>query len=175
MPVTTADSQRVLAVCLIATGVILLCPLGALFVVVESLAGLQDSAARQADRDSELWFFERMGEFAVCTSELTRAEIDQTPDAGRRAEMLVLLGRMTIHSVEPAHQDLARRYMAAGIFPSSVPEDALHVAVAVLTRQEVLISWNFKHLVNQRRRAAVDAMNRSLGHPAIPIISPPEL
>ena len=132
--------------------------------------------ARAPDRQSlTREFFDRMGEFEVSTSELTRTEIEQTPDAHRRNEMLDLLELMVIHAVTPECDVLARRYLAAGIFPSSVPEDALHVAVAVLTRQDVLISWNFKHLVNQRRRAAVDALNRSLGHSPLPIISPPEL
>lgn len=89
--------------------------------------------------------------------------------------MLALLAGTTILAVGPEHHELARRYLDAGIFPASVPEDALHVAVAVLSRQDALVSWNFKHLVNRRRRAAVDALNRSLGHPVLPIISPPEL
>jgi len=54
-------------------------------------------------------------------------------------------------------------------------DDALHVAIAILTRQDVLVSWNFKHLVNQRRRAAIDALNISIGLPRIAILSPPEL
>ncbi|HMN42759.1 MAG TPA: PIN domain-containing protein [Phycisphaerales bacterium] len=120
-------------------------------------------------------FFARIAEFEACTSDLTRAEVEGTPDANRRAEMLALLAGTTILAVGPEHHELARRYLDAGIFPASVPEDALHVAVAVLSRQDALVSWNFKHLVNRRRRAAVDALNRSLGHPVLPIISPPEL
>lgn len=56
-----------------------------------------------------------------------------------------------------------------------MPEDALHVAIAVLTRQDALISWNFKHLVNQRRRAAVQTLNLARGLPSIAILPPPEL
>lgn len=71
--------------------------------------------------------------------------------------------------------ELANRYLDATVFPRSVSEDALHVAVAVRASQDVLVSWNFRHLVNQRRRAAVQAVNRSLGLPIIEIIAPPEL
>jgi glycogen operon protein len=44
---------------------------------------------------------------------------------------------------------------------------AVHVAAAVLTRQDVLVSWNFRHLVNRRRRAQVNEVNISLGLPMI--------
>lgn len=71
--------------------------------------------------------------------------------------------------------DLADRYIAAGIFSRAVSADALHVAAAVLMRHEILLSWNFRHLVNRTRRAAVSAVNIRLGLPAIDIIAPPEL
>lgn len=70
---------------------------------------------------------------------------------------------------------MARRYVEAGIFPEPVIADALHVAAAVLSRCDVLASWNFKHLVNLRRRAEVAAINQSQGLPAIEIVAPPEL
>lgn len=75
----------------------------------------------------------------------------------------------------PEAEALASNYLAAAIFPPSVPEDALHVAIAVLNRQDVIVSWNFKHLVNQRRRAAIDALNLSIGLPPIIILAPPEV
>ena len=53
--------------------------------------------------------------------------------------------------------------------------DALHVAAAVLHRQDILLSWNFKHLVNRRRRARVNDINISLGLPTLEILAPPEL
>jgi hypothetical protein len=54
-------------------------------------------------------------------------------------------------------------------------DDALHVAAAVLGRYDVLVSWNFRHLVNRRRRAALNSLNTSWGLPAIEIIAPAEL
>jgi hypothetical protein len=37
------------------------------------------------------------------------------------------------------------------------------VAAAVLTQQDVLLSWNFEHLVNRHRRAQINEGNISLG------------
>jgi hypothetical protein len=102
-------------------------------------------------------------------------EISATRDALRRDQMLAVLKQFVLHQISDEARSLAARYLDAGVIPASVPEDALHVAIAVLTRQDVLVSWNFKHLVNMRRRAAVVAMNASLGLPTIQIIAPPEL
>jgi hypothetical protein len=70
---------------------------------------------------------------------------------------------------------LARQYINRGVFSALTLNDALHVAAAVLTRQDVLISWNFKHLVNRRRRAKINEVNISLDLPTIDIVAPPEI
>jgi hypothetical protein len=53
--------------------------------------------------------------------------------------------------------------------------DALHVAAAVLTRQDILVSWNFKHLVNRRRRARINDVNITLSLSMLEILAPPEV
>ena len=46
---------------------------------------------------------------------------------------------------------LAAHYMAAKVVPVRYAEDADHVAVAVVHKMDMVVSWNFKHLVNVRR------------------------
>jgi len=65
--------------------------------------------------------------------------------------------------------------MRLRLYPLAMPDDALHVAIAVLARPDVLVAWNFKHPVNQRRRAAIDALNLSLGLPTIAALPPPDV
>ena len=120
-------------------------------------------------------FWVRRDQFELCTSELARQEVAETSDEDRRRQMSALLSELTIHPVTAEMHALARRYVEAGIFPESVIADAVHVAAAVLTRCDVLISWNFKHLVNRTRRNAVAVVNASSGLPTIEIIAPPEL
>jgi predicted nucleic acid-binding protein len=120
-------------------------------------------------------FWARRGQFALSTSELAREELQLTPDATRRLALLALLDGLTIHSVTDAMRALAVHYMQAGIFTEVMYNDAVHVAAAVLTRQDVLLSWNFKHLVNRLRRAQIKDANISLGLPTIDIVAPPEI
>lgn len=53
--------------------------------------------------------------------------------------------------------------------------DALHVAVATMAECEVIVSWNFKHIVNFRRIRLYNAVNKKLGHGEIGIFTPQEM
>ncbi len=140
-----------------------------------SVISLLDDDRSPERRDMTREFWSRLDEFEASTSDAARREILDTPDGERRRVMLASLERLAMLPVTPEAEQLAARYLAAGIFPSAVADDALHVAVAVVSRQDVIVSWNFKHLVNQRRRAMVDALNLSHGLPTLRILPPPEL
>lgn len=140
-----------------------------------SVLSLVDDDRSPERRDMTREFWARLPDFEVCTSEVATQEVLATSDAARRQTILARLREVPVILVTPEATLLARDYLSLGVFPSSVPEDALHIAVAVLARQDVVVSWNFKHMVNQRRRAAVDAVNVSRGLPTIRILPPPEV
>lgn len=132
-----------------------------------------DRSPERRAETAELWA--RLGQFEPATSELARQELSQTPDPARRARLMELLKQVTIHPVTEEMKELARRYVAEGVFSPALFNDALHVAAAVLTRHDVLLSWNFRHLVNRRRRAQINQVNISLGIPTIDIVAPAEM
>ncbi len=131
---------------------------------------------RAPDRMAETrLFWAKLGQVEVSTSVLVREELERTPDPERRAAMLRLLQDTRQAEVTAEAHDLARAYLRRGLFTPAMYGDALHLAVAVLTRHDMLISWNFRHLVNRRKRAEVTEANVALDLPAIEILSPPEL
>jgi len=117
----------------------------------------------------------RASEYELSVSSLVREEVGQTADLDRRRQMIGLMEGLQTHAISEDMRDLAYCYVSAGLFTLSMFNDALHVAVAVLTRQDVLLSWNFKHLVNRRKRAEVNQANVSLGLPVVEILAPTEL
>lgn len=140
-----------------------------------SVISLLDDDRSPERRDMTREFWARLSEFEVSTSDVARREILETPDGNRRDTMLALLDQLLLLPVTTDAEELASRYLAARIFPLGVADDALHVAIAVLTQQDVIVSSNFKHLVNQRRRAMIDSLNLSLGLPTLRILPPPEI
>ena len=120
-------------------------------------------------------FWRRLGEFEPSTSELARTELSLTTDQSRRRALLRLLDEVEVMPILAEMTSLAQHYVGEGVFALADVNDALHVAAAVLMRQDVLVSWNFRHLVNRRRRAQVNEINVRAGLPQLDIVAPPEL
>ena len=53
--------------------------------------------------------------------------------------------------------------------------DALHIALASFNRVDVLVSWNFKHMVNLNRIRQYNSVNFKYGYPVIDIRTPREV
>ncbi|HEX9781351.1 MAG TPA: hypothetical protein VGA56_01300, partial [Opitutaceae bacterium] len=81
----------------------------------------------------------------------------------RREKLLQRLVKIDIIPVDSEMAVLAKAYVAHNIIPPAFEDDAVHIAAAVLSGQDVLTSWNFRHLVNRRRRALVNLLNASRG------------
>ena len=138
------------------------------------LSALHDSAAAERQELTARWWA-GLSTIDPATSEVTRIEIEQTPDADRKAAMLQSLASVTEFPLTDDMRRLAQRYIDAGVFTRSMENDALHVAAAVISRQNLIVSWNFRHLVNRRRRAAINMLNAAARLPTIDIIAPPEM
>ena len=53
--------------------------------------------------------------------------------------------------------------------------DAQHIVLASVVRADVLVSWNFKHIVNLNRIRLYNSVNMKLGYPLVDIRSPREV
>ena len=80
-----------------------------------------------------------------------------------------------IISVNDQMQELANAYVREGVMPARYLDDALHIAAAVYGDADVLVSWNFKHLVRRNTRLSVNYVNAQSGLRSIEILAPPEL
>lgn len=65
--------------------------------------------------------------------------------------------------------------MAHGIVGPGSRSDALHVALATIGRVDVMVSWNFKHIVNLNRIRLFNAVNLEQGYGLIEIRTPMEV
>jgi len=70
---------------------------------------------------------------------------------------------------------LAKKYIDEDIIPEDYLDDALHIAIAILYQIDILVSWNFKHLVNPVTRRGINAINMLKGYKQVDIVSPEEL
>ena len=52
---------------------------------------------------------------------------------------------------------LSEDYMRYGAIPEGYPEDAYHVAIAVVNNLDIVLSWNFRHIVRRKTKDIVNA------------------
>jgi len=71
--------------------------------------------------------------------------------------------------------ELAEIYLQEGVVGKTSKSDCIHIALATLYRADVLVSWNFKHIVNVHRIRGYNSINYRLGHPILEIRSPREI
>ena len=65
--------------------------------------------------------------------------------------------------------------MAEGVITRKSRVDAQHIAIATMNHVDVLVSWNFKHIVNLDRIHGYNSVNLKLGYPMIEIRTPTEV
>jgi hypothetical protein len=71
--------------------------------------------------------------------------------------------------------NLADTYIAEDVVGQTSRKDCFHIALATIHRADILVSWNFKHIVNVQRIRGYNAVNIKYGYPSIDIRSPKEL
>lgn len=77
--------------------------------------------------------------------------------------------------IDDEARTLAEKIIAGRGIPEEYPEDALHIAVAVVNGVEVILTWNFAHLNNPFTRMMVRQIVENEGYWCPEICSPEEL
>jgi predicted nucleic acid-binding protein len=72
-------------------------------------------------------------------------------------------------------QSLAEKYIKAGVVPAKYDADAVHIAVASVYDLDVIVSWNFEHIVKFKTKRDVMGINVLNGYREIDIYSPLEV
>lgn len=70
---------------------------------------------------------------------------------------------------------MADAYLDHKILTHSFRNDALHIAAATVAGADLLVSWNFKHIVHFEKIQKFNAVNIEFGYKPILIYSPREM
>jgi hypothetical protein len=108
-------------------------------------------------------------------SDLTLAELEGAPPKVREVLQAVPGDVLEEVTFDAEASEVAQEYLAAGVIGAAHLEDARHIATATVQRVDVLVSWNFKHIVNLGRIRGYNSVNLRLGLPLLEIRSPQEV
>jgi len=127
-------------------------------------------------KDHSLAFFERIkkGDFRLFISDAVRNELTNAPknvrDFTSKFESVFEIADINEEAIL-----LQQKYIEAGIVSSKFTTDALHVALASVSNCNIIVSWNFKHIVNFQRIPLYNSVNLINGYNQINIYSPSEV
>ena len=116
----------------------------------------------------------KSGRIVLFTSAVVQAEIFYAPKRVQDS-FAKLIDRMKILEVTESALNLRDAYLKASIVPKTYSTDALHVAVASVSRCPIIASWNFKHIVHFGKIAQYNAVNLLEGFTSLSIHSPAEV
>ena len=115
------------------------------------------------------------GRAILVLSELTLLELQLAPEAVRQVLEQVGDAHKEFVAFTPEAEALAERYIEEGVIGPGMRLDAQHIATATMHRVDVLVSWNFKHIVNLPRIHGYNSVNLRQGYPLLEIRSPREV
>ena len=121
-------------------------------------------------------FFSQVGEgrFLLVSSALVRRELDAAPEEVRRLFERMLPGTELVEITAEA-LTVQQAYLEAGIVSARHADDALHVAIAAVSRCSLVVSWNFSHTVHFDKIRLYNRVNTEMRLPPIGIHSPREV
>lgn len=128
-------------------------------------------------RDESHRFFRAVerGEYIVLVSDVTYAELLPAPESVRAVFDNIDDEKKEFIPLEQEAEELARIYIDGEVLGEASLEDALHVAMATVAGADLILSWNFQHIVNYRRIRMFNALNIMHGYKPLDIRSPLEV
>ena len=135
-----------------------------------------DSPDKKADT-IKLFKMIEMGRFIPYTSNHVKDEIDNTPDLEKRYDMNRLITENSTEVLPDTGEiaDLADEYVKEGVIPEKYRTDALHIATATFYELDMIISWNFEHIVKRKTIMKTEEINLRNGYKKVWIYSPSEV
>ena len=115
------------------------------------------------------------GKDKMIISNIVLDELVKAPDIIRAQLEKIPIENQEIITMNEEMETLANQYLSENVVPLHSTEDAQHIAIATVVNANVLVSWNFKHIVNLDRIQGYNSVNIKLGYPIIDIRSPKEL
>ena len=128
------------------------------------------------EEGSNLLFDEfRSGIKTAVVSDLTLRELEDAPEEVKKVLSEVPEEFIEYIFLSEEALALSSKYLSQGVVGEKHLIDAQHIAMATIAKVDVLVSWNFKQIVNLNHIRKFNAVNLMEGYSIIEIRSPLEI
>ena len=117
----------------------------------------------------------RLGTYLPVVSEVVATEIRGAPAPVREVYTELIASGAELLAVNEPVLLLAELYQERRILTPKFYDDCVHIALATTAAVDLLVSWNFKHIVHYDKIRLFNAVNLELGYKPLSIYSPREV
>ena len=117
----------------------------------------------------------KLGQFHVVYSNITEDELLDAPERVRNVFLDIPGYLKTKIELSQEAVQLADTYLSENVVGQTSRTDCFHIALATIEKVDILVSWNFKHIVNVKRIRGYNSVNLKFGYSIIDIRSPKEI
>jgi len=137
------------------------------------IGGCVDEEFREHSR--RLMDMVREGGAVLLVSDLLLEELARAPEEVKN--VLAVLPPSSLENVSFSQEavNLRNAYLEAGVVGADHQNDAYHVALAAVARADLIVSWNFRHIVHLDKIRGFNAVNLREGYLPMEIRSPLEV
>jgi hypothetical protein len=108
-------------------------------------------------------------------SNVTLDELELAPDLVRGVLADLPPQQVEIISTSAESDALRDAYLEASVVGPASSNDAAHIAVATISKVDMVVSWNFKHIVHFEKIGGYEGVNSLRGYRSPRIYSPREV
>ncbi|MCL2434485.1 MAG: PIN domain nuclease [Clostridia bacterium] len=123
-----------------------------------------------------LWKHIQAGEYDLVLSEVVFEELAKC-DEQKKRYLATMLQQVQYRRVTTDKEtvELAGKFVDFGILNEKCLNDRRHIAAALLAGCDIIVSWNFKHIVNAKTIVGTRLITTSEGFKDVIICTPPTL
>lgn len=109
----------------------------------------QKDASEKMEQTIKVWDILKTGQYDILISDLVLAELNECKEP-KRSILKKYLSQINYKRVKISkeNEELANEIVEQGILNKKSFDDCLHIASAILSDCNIILSWNFKHMVN---------------------------
>jgi predicted nucleic acid-binding protein len=128
---------------------------------------------KEFEKDTKLLFEKiKAGKYNVFISDLVEDELEKAPE---NVKNLLNNFKFQWLKITSDCKILADEYIKEKVVGATSRDDCMHIATATINNIDILVSWNFKHIVNVERIRGYNTINFKYGYKQLEIRSPKDM
>ena len=102
-------------------------------------------------------------------------ELSPAPEKVRDLAKNLPMTQLELIEISVEAFELADQYLKENVVEKTSHSDCVHITLATLHHADILVSYNFKHIVNINRIRGYNSVNYKFGHKILEIRTPREI